>query len=509
VNLTEPIRRVARQRPHDPAVVDGERTTTYRDLWSAVSQVAAGLRRRGLAPGGPGGRVMLWLGDGAGFLAAHFGVMAGGLLSIPVKAENGPAELAAIAADSRPALLIAERERVGRLPERLPPELPWLPADEILPGEAPPAAADMTPEDVPDDHPASVIYSYVFGEGRSYGAVLTHGNHHFTGHASCAFFGVEPGDHVLVPLPMLHVFSMGRAILPALYQAGTVFSGDPLRPRSILETITRHRIHHIPIVPQPLVQLARSFRPDRHDLSSIRNITCGADFLPAEVHRQLQAALGVTIIQGYGMTETFPTVSSPPDERNRPGTLGLAFHPAIRYRILDPDGRELGPDEPGEIDMSCPGGMAGYLDAPAATARLKRDGWIRSGDRGWIDRDGYLCFDRMIKPIVNLAGNKVDPIEVARVIERLPGVGAARVFGATVTPAAAPAAGAAGAAAAAPGGVADPGAAATLAASALPEIALHAAVELEAGAALTERDLRVHCRRWLAPYKVPQRVELS
>jgi long-chain acyl-CoA synthetase len=483
VNLTDPIRRVAHQRPHDPAAVDGEHVTTYRQLWSAISGVAVALERRGLRPGD---RVMLWLADGAPFLAAHLGVMAGGLLSIPIKAENGPAELAAIAADSRPALLISERDRVARLPEGLPPDLPWLPADEILPGldaagtARPAGADDVTPAEVDDDTAASVIYSYVFGEGRSYGAVLTHGNHLFTGYAACAFFGVDTGDRVLVPLPMLHVFSMGRAILPALYQGGTVFSADPLRPRSILETISRHRIQHIPGVPQLFLQLARSHRPDRFDLSSIKNLTCGADFLPPDVHELIEQRLGVTVIQGYGMTETFPTTSSPPDERNRPGTLGIGFHRDVHFRILGGDGAELPCGEVGEIDVRCPSGMAGYLDAPEATARLKRDGWIRSGDLGWIDRDGYLHFDRMQKPIVNVAGNKVDPIEVGRILERLPGVGAARVFGATAS--------------AADGG--------------LPEVALHAEVELEAGADLAERDVRAHCRAWLAPYKVPQKIEL-
>jgi len=476
LNLNEPIRRVARDRPADPAVVDGDRTYSFRDLWSAVSRMAEALRARGLRPGD---RVLLWMPNGAGFLAAHFGAMAAGLVSIPVKAENGPAELEFILGDSRPRLMIADRGLLARLPAGPPPDLECLVPDEVLPGVPPLPPLDIPPEEVPDDHPASVIYSYVFGEGRPYGAVLTHANHYYIGVFCAPFFRVDPGDRILIVLPMLHVFPMGMGILPAFYQGGTIYCGDALRPRTLLETISRERITHIPAVPQVFDQLARSHRPDRYDLGSIKNLTSGADFLPEEIHRSIQETLGVTVIQGYGMTETFPSVCNPPDERNRPGTLGVGVHADIRYRILDREGRELPPGQVGEIEMQTPCGMAGYLDAPEASARMLHDGWVRSGDLGWVDEQGYLRFDRLIKPIINLAGNKVDPLEVSRIIERCPGVASAAVS-ALVAPV--------------NGG--------------LPSVALKADVELERGAQLEDRDIRAYCRAWLAPYKVPQKIEL-
>src|SRR6185369_6836501 len=99
--------------PADPAEVDGERIYSYRDLWSAISRMAQLLAGRGLQPGD---RVLIWLPNGAGFLAAHFGAMAAGLLSVPIKAENGPTEFAFAVADSRPRLLIADRALLSRLP---------------------------------------------------------------------------------------------------------------------------------------------------------------------------------------------------------------------------------------------------------------------------------------------------------------------------------------------------------------------------------------------------------
>lgn len=474
MNLTEPIRRIARERPRDAAVVEGERTYSFTELWSAISRMAGWFRRRGLQPGQ---RVLVWIPNGFAFLAVHLGAIAAGLLSIPIKAENGPVEFEFAVRDAKPLLLIAERALVARSPHGAPHGLQWSAVDE-LPVEGP--SLDAVPEAVPDDHPASAIYSYVFGEGRPYAAVLTHGNHLFLGHQCQPFFLIDPGDHILILLPMLHVFPMGMGILPAFYCGATIHVGDATRPRAILETITRHRITHIPAVPQVFEQLARCHNREKYDLRSIKHLTSGADFLPEEVHRRIESTLGVMVVQGYGMTETFPSICNPPAGVNRAGTLGIGFHSSIRFRITKDGGAELPAGEIGEIEVHSPGNMAGYLDAPEATARLKQNGWMRSGDAGYVGAGGYLHFSGLQKPIVNISGNKIDAREVAATIERMEGVESARVSGvATPSP------------------------------SGIPDVVLRADVQIDPRASIVERDIRAHCRTWLAPYKVPQRVELS
>jgi len=471
VNVTDPIRRVARRQPRDPAVVDGDRVATYDELWSAVTSVARWFRGRNLAPGD---RVLLWIPNGFSFLAVHLGAMAAGLLSIPIKAENGPAEFHFAVADAAPRLLIADRALLARLPEG--PPLDCVAVDEL------PLAAglcvDDEPEPVGGDHPATAIYSYVFGEGRPYAAVLTHAALVFLAESCGPFFLYDRGDRLLVLLPMLHVFALGN-ILPALYCGATVFVGNPSRPRAILDLMTAHRITHMPSVPQILDQLARVYVPGRHDLSAIKEITSGADFLPAATHERIEATLRAPIFQGYGMTETCPLISNPPGGDNRFGTLGIAIHSRIDFRIADSTGAEARPGTVGEIELRTPGAMAGYLGAPEATSRLVRDGWVRSGDLGWVDDRGYLHFERLLKPIVNISGNKIDPREVAATIEKMEGIESATVSGVTVP---------------SPTGI--------------PDVILKADVQVDPRASVVERDIRAHCRTWLAPYKVPQRVEL-
>ncbi len=473
MNLAAPIRRTVQEHPGRVAVVDGDERVTFRDLWSSISRCALRLRSEGLRPGD---RVVVWVPNGAPFLAAHIGTMAAGLISVPVKAENGPVELDLALADSKAMVLIAGADVLDRLPAGVPDGVKVIQAADFMTGDA----EDVEPEEVDDSHPAAGIYSYFFGEGRPYAAVLTHGNHRFAAGHCGPFHCVEGDSRVLVVLPMLHVFAMGVAVLPCLYTGGTIHVGRSVRPRTLLETISTQRITHLPGVPHVLESLTRSHDPARYDLRSIHHLISGADFLPAEVHRRIEETLQVPLVQGYGLTECFPAVCNPPDDRNRPGTLGIAGNPHITYRAVDEQGRELPPGGIGEIEVRSPGVMAGYLDAPEATARVLRDGWLRSGDLGWVDQEGYLLFHSLRKPILNLFGNKVDPIEVARTLERLPGVATAEVTVDHRTNG---------------HGLLDP--------------VLKARLTAAPGASIKDADVRAHCRAWLAPYKVPSEIEIA
>lgn len=480
MNLAEPIRRTALLHPDRVAVVDGGDRVTYRELWSAISRCAARLRDEGLRPGD---RVAVWVPNGVPFLAAHLGAMAAGLLSVPIKAENGPVELGVALEDSRARVLIAGDGVLDRLsdPPGLPAGVRILAARDFLCGET----EDCAPEEVDDDHPAAAIHSYFFGEGRPYAAVLTHRNHLFAAGHCGPFHAVDGGSRVLVVLPMLHVFAMGVAILPSLYTGGTIHVGRSVRPRTLLQTLSDERITHLPGVPHVLESLTRFHDPARFDLGAIHHLICGADFLPAEVHRRIEDTLQVPLVQGYGLTECFPVVCNRPDATNRPGTLGIAGNPEISYRAVGEDGRGLPAGEIGEIEVRSPGVMAGYLDAPEATRRVLRDGWLRTGDLGWVDGEGYLRFHALRKPILNLFGNKVDPVEVARTLERLPGVASARV---SVENRNGNGIGGGGR------GLLDP--------------VLCARLTAEPGAEIRDADVRAHCRAWLAPYKVPSEIEI-
>jgi acyl-CoA synthetase (AMP-forming)/AMP-acid ligase II len=471
LNFVVPIRRASRIAPEHPAVIDGESRWTHDELWSAVSRTAVAFRAQGL---GPGRRLALWLPDGAPFLVAYLASAAIGCVAVPIKAEFGPVEVDAILADARPDALIVTADLLAKLaPAPIEAKPVILPASLVSTAGA---HADVRPLDVGPAAAAAIHYSYYFGEGRSFGAVLTHGNFVLGVLGYVRFHRVCRLDRTLVALPMAHVFTLAGAILATLYQGGTIVLATSYRPRNLLETLSTGRITQFPCIPQVFESLAQYHDPAKFDLSAIRHLTSGADALTEPRHLWIQRTLGVPVVQGYGLTECLLVVCNPPDGRNRPGTLGLPGNRLVRIRVVDDAGAPLPRNAEGEIEIQSPSVMAGYFAAPQATRRVLRDGWLRTGDLGSIDDEGYLRFHRLRKPILNLYGNKIDPVEVGHVLQTLPGVARAEVS-------------------AARGDSSD--------------IKLLARVLTLPGSSLAPRDIRAHCRSRLAPYKVPGVIEVD
>jgi acyl-CoA synthetase (AMP-forming)/AMP-acid ligase II len=470
LNFAVPIRRTSLAAADLPALLEGDKLWTYAELWSAVARTALALRRQGL---GPGLRLALGLPDGPAFLIGYLASAAVGCVPVPIKSEFGPAECASILSSARPHALLFDPESLAKLNDVDPGSARKVLPDSLISFRGP--QADFRPVDAALSAPAAIHYSYYFGEGHPFGAVLTHGNFTRGVLGYIDFHGINGRDRTLVSLPMAHVFTLVGAMLATLYQGGTIVVASSPRPRSLLEAISSQRITQFPCVPQVFESLARFHNPAEFDLSSIRHLTSGADLLTAERQEWIERTLGVPVIQGYGLTECLLVLCNPPGARNRPGTLGVAGSPRVRVRIVDDRGTPLPRHAEGEIEVQSPSVMAGYFDAPDATARVLRNGWLRTGDLGSIDEAGYVSFHRLRKSILNVYGNKVDPVEVCRVIAELPGVVTSEVTA----------------------GCTDSG-----------ETKLRARVRTVERAPLSAREIRAHCRSRLARYKVPGEVEL-
>jgi acyl-CoA synthetase (AMP-forming)/AMP-acid ligase II len=169
---------------------------------------------------------------------------------------------------------------------------------------------------------------------------------------------------------------------------------------------------------------------DKYDLSSLRWILSGAAPLGADLAAACAARLGCRVVQGYGLTETSPvTHVSPPDDRNRPGTVGLLVA-NTECKIVDPaTGRPLGPNEDGELWMRGPQVMKGYLKNPGATAAvIDADGFFHSGDIGHVDEDGYFRIVDRLKELIKYKGLQVAPAELEAVLLTHPAVADAAVI---------------------------------------------------------------------------------
>jgi acyl-CoA synthetase (AMP-forming)/AMP-acid ligase II len=171
---------------------------------------------------------------------------------------------------------------------------------------------------------------------------------------------------------------------------------------------------------------------DEFDLSSLKFIGCGAAPLGADVQLECSSRLRIPVIQGYGMTEASgPTQVCPVEaiNKNKPGAVGLCA-PNIKCKVIDPlTSRELGPNERGELWLSGPQMMKGYLNNPSATAEcLDREGWYHTGDIGYADEDGYFYIVDRLKELIKYKGYQVAPAELEAILLTHPAIAEAAVI---------------------------------------------------------------------------------
>jgi len=263
--------------------------------------------------------------------------------------------------------------------------------------------------------------------------------------------------------------------LPALWAGATVIV-HPSRgfdAAEVWRTVERHRVTISLFVPSVL-RIALAYPLEDHDLASLRLVASGGEPVPVPAIEEFQRRLPTCdLMQGYGMSE-FPALMTMLDSDyaiSKRGSAGRATR-ITELRVVDPDGRDVPAGEHGEIVIRSPATMIGYWNRPDATAAVMAGGWFHTGDRGYLDEDGFLYIAGRIKDMIISGGLNVYPAEIERVIERHPAVREVAVIG-----------------------VPD---------DRYGEVG-EAHVVLEEGAAVTEDDLEAFARAELANYKVPRR----
>ena len=437
-NLAVMLPESARKTPDKVAVILGESTLSYAQLDALSDRVSASLLAAGVAPGDSVG---LQLPNIPQFVIAYFGILKAGGVVVPMNVLLKAPEIEFQLRDSGARTLItfvgfldeaaqaADSAGVSRLYVVAAPGSPatvGVAFEALLAGEQPlPQLALRNPVD-----PAVIIYTSGT-TGTPKGAVLSHFTLYTNADIPGRLFAFSDDDVVVVALPLFHIFGLSSVMNTCILLGGTMSLVPRFDPSAVLELIERDRATIFEGVPTMYFGLLQAPDLDRYDLSSLRIGISGGAPIPAEVIDSFERRFGITILEGYGLSETASTTTFnvSADDR-RVYSVGKPIW-GVQVQIWDLEGQSLaaGSDQIGEIVVRGSNVMNGYHNNPEATAQAFAGGWFHTGDLGYFDEDGYLFIVDRIKELIIRGGYNVYPREVEEALYAHPAVAEAAVIG--------------------------------------------------------------------------------
>jgi long-chain acyl-CoA synthetase len=452
-NLATLLENSADKYPEREAVVLGDTRLTYAQVNGAANMVANLLVSRGIQPGD---KVALTCANLPYFTIVYYGILKAGATVVPLNVLLKAREVAYHLQDAdakayfcfegTAELPIGQEgyagfEQAGDCESFFMITVDPAAASPIEGTETMGAALAQQPptfETVATDEDDTAVILYTSGTtGQPKGAELRHRNMRDNALAGAELFGAsaETPDTYLCVLPLFHSFGQTVIQNGAFAFGGTVVMLPRFDAAAALAAMGKENVTFFAGVPTMywglLGALDESVDVERL-AGNLRVAAAGGSALPVEVHKDFQKRFGVTILEGYGLSETSPVASfSPYGQPARPGSIGTPM-PGVEMKLLQPDSWDEvpdGPDEIGEIAIKGHNIMKGYYNRPEATEEVIRDGWFRSGDLGRRDEDGWYYIVDRSKDMIIRGGYNVYPREIEEVLLTHPDVSLAAVVG--------------------------------------------------------------------------------
>jgi len=425
----------AADRPDRLAMREEDRLFTYGDIEERTARVASALIAAGLEKGDR----VAWIGKNSDlYFTLFFGAARAGIVMAPIGWRLSPTEWAYIVNDTRakivftgPGFESASEQVAGKLDH----------APRIIDAAEARALIDSTSRApfMPSGQDDAVLQLYTSGTtGNPKGAVLSNRNlfalRKHSSDADMPYTKWEDDEAVLVAMPCAHIGGTGLGIMALAAGLPGVILAE-FNPDGVFDAVEHHGVTRFFIVPAALQMLLMHPRCASVDYSRLKYILYGAAPIPLELLRQCIKMFGADFIQAYGMTETTGTICMlPPEDHDPEGnarmrSAGKAL-PGVEIRILGPDGNPVPTGEVGEVVTRSSNNMLGYWNLPDATAKtMTEDGWIHTGDAGYLDEDGYLFIHDRMKDMIITGGENVYPAEVESAIFGHPAVQEVAVIG--------------------------------------------------------------------------------
>jgi len=482
MRLTMGLMQAATHHPTRAATVFENRTRTYAEVMDRVARLASGFMTMGAKPGD---RIALLGLNSDDYYEAYYAILWAGCLAVPCNTRWAVAEHRAALEDCEPCLLLVD-QHFDSIVEELPVELRErtisigngrgrFNAEEMI-GRTQPAP-DRSGS---DEMPAAIFYTGGT-TGTAKGVVLSHDNLIINFLAGAA---LEPYGQECVYLHVAPMFHLADALMVfgATLLAGTHVMLPRFDPALVIETINKCEVNTLLLVPTMIGMLDQYLRENPQTLTQVRRLTYGASPISETLmSRALQIFPNARIVQAYGQTELSPVATLLMHEHH----VGTGAHqaklrsagraiPGVELRIVNAELKALPTGEVGEILVRGPNVMQGYWRKPQLTAETVVDGWVRTGDAGYLDAEGFLFLVDRVKDMIVSGGENVYSAEVENALAQHPAVLECAVIG-------------------------------------VPDDRwgerVHAVLRLRPGIAATQDELTDHCNKLIAGYKRPRTFE--
>ncbi|MEM1262250.1 MAG: long-chain-fatty-acid--CoA ligase [Pseudomonadota bacterium] len=480
----------ARLRPDSTLLVQEGVTLSYAEGLQRVYRITNALRSLGIASGD---RVAVLGENSIDHVLLCFAGSLIGVATVPLNYRLAPVELQRIIADAGARLLlVADTEQqasVAAMQSQLADDVVVFTTDGVdgsrswnaLVDDQPPVGVESTQRGE-----ACFLQLYTSGTtGIPKGVLISHDNMIALAQSSWLMYRAPAtaGTMDLVVAPLFHIGGIGSAMIPILAGGGVLLHRQ-FDPVAVTCAIENNAVNTVFMVPA-MIQAILTAVPDiaKRDFSSLRQILYGASPISEPLLRNAMAVFQCDFYQAYGMTETTGGVvflTAEDHHRALAGTPELLqscgrVHAGGEVKIASPDGDVLGAGETGEIAIRSRLNMAGYWNRPDETAQALRDGWMHTGDAGYIDEDGYLYIRDRIKDMVVSGGENVFPVEVEKILAGHSAIAEVAVIG-------------------------------------IPDEtygeSLLAICVLNEGRSLSDEDLILYCRDKIAGYKIPRQLKV-
>lgn len=422
MNLSEIVDRFAQDTPDHPALVFEDLTVSYGDLLRSINRVANALSKSGVKERD---RVVILMGNRPEFVAGYFACLRMGAIAVTLNPLSTAYELSHYFSDSKPVALICNRDQIEKI-ESIRDRAEYLKL--IITTEPSEGAVsyqeiqrdfsdNYTALDLDPDHPAVVIFTAGL-LGRALGATLSHKNLDSNSNMLRDDCGKGPEQHGLALIPMFHAFGAAVNLLGTLKVGGTIYLVERVDFPRLVPWLKKAVITYSGLVPMVFYGLLYHPSCKDLDLTSLEIAISGGAALSMEIYQRFCDRFKIDIYQGYGLTEASPVVSwNNVNVPNKPPTVGKPI-PGVVVAVHDEQGNPMPVGVHGEVVLKGPNVMLGYLGKPKETETVIRDGWLYTGDIGFLDEDGYLTLTGLKKDLIITSGFNVYCQEVEEILIR-------------------------------------------------------------------------------------------